>query len=77
MTEDDTDILVWSERLADPLRRVAAGTRSNDQVDRGNIIEEIESVGKEKHHAVGSLLLRALLHMPKAEIWTVSRDVAH
>jgi hypothetical protein len=29
----DTDILAWSERQADLLRRVAAGERVTDQVD--------------------------------------------
>ena len=77
MTEYDTDILIWSERQADLLRRVAAGERINDQVDWKNVIEEIESVGNEQRHAVESLLLRALLHMLKAEAWPLARDVPH
>ena len=40
----DTDILAWSERQADLLRRVAAGERANDQVDWGNVAEEIEDI---------------------------------
>ena len=77
MTEYDTDILIWSERQADLLRRVAAGDRINDQVDWENVIEEIESVGNEQRHAVESLLLRAWLNMLKAEAWPLSRDVPH
>jgi Domain of unknown function DUF29 len=73
----DTDILEWSERQATLLRRVAAGDRVNDQVDWGNVIEEIESVGSEQLHAVESLLVQALRHMLKAEAWPLSRDVPH
>jgi Domain of unknown function DUF29 len=40
----DTDILAWSKRQADLLRRVAAGERVNDQVDWGNVAEEIEDI---------------------------------
>ena len=38
------DILAWSKRQADLLRRVAAGERVNDQVDWGNVAEEIEDI---------------------------------
>jgi hypothetical protein len=68
------DILLWSQQQANVLRRLAAGERVNDQVDWENVIEEIESVGKEQLHAVESLLLQALIHMLKAEAWPLSRD---
>ena len=43
----DTDILLWSERQADLLRRHAAGERVNDaSIDWPNIVEEIEDVGR-------------------------------
>jgi Domain of unknown function DUF29 len=77
MSDYDTDILVWSERQADLLRRVAAGEPVNETPDWPNIIEEIESVGSEQRHAVESLLLQALIHMLKAEAWPLSRDVPH
>ena len=74
----DTDILAWSEEQAARLRRVAAAERLNDaSPDWPNIIEEIESVGREQLHAVESLLLQSLLHMLKAEAWPVSRDAPH
>src|SRR5476651_1094208 len=74
----EDDILLWSERQADLLRRHAAGERANDvALDWPNIIEEIESVGNEQLHAVESLLLRALIHRLKAEAWPDSRDVPH
>jgi hypothetical protein len=71
----DTDILLWSERQAELLRRHAAGERVNDgAIDWPNIIEEVESVGSEQRHAVESLLGQALRHMLKAEAWPLSRD---
>ncbi len=70
----DDDILLWSERQAELLRRLAAGERVNDQVDWENVIEEVESVGSEQLHAVESLLVQALVHILKAEGWPQSRD---
>jgi Domain of unknown function DUF29 len=46
LSDYDTDLLLWSERQADLLRRVAAGERVNDQVDWENVAEEIQSLGK-------------------------------
>lgn len=74
MSDYDTDVLVWSERQAELLRRLANGERVNDQVDWENVIEEIDSVGREQLHAVESLLLQALTHRLKAEAWPLSRD---
>ena len=71
----DEDILLWSERQGDLLRRIAAGEPVNERPDWANIIEEVESVGREQLHAVESLLFQALLHMLKAEGWPQSRDV--
>ena len=71
----DDDILLWSERQAALLRRVAAGEPVNERPDWSNIIEEVESVGREQLHAVESLLLQALVHMLKAEGWPAARDV--
>jgi hypothetical protein len=71
----DDDILLWSERQGDLLRRIAAGEPVNERPDWVNIIEEVESVGREQLHAVESLLLQALVHMLKAEGWPLARDV--
>ena len=73
----DDDILLWSERQADLLRRIAAGEPVNERPDWVNIIEEVESVGREQLHAVESLLLQALVHMLKAEGWPLARDVGN
>jgi hypothetical protein len=73
----ETDILQWSGHQAALLRRLAAGERVNDQVDWGNVVEEIESVGNEQIHAVGSLLMQAMAHRLKAIGWPDARDVAN
>ncbi len=58
----DDDILLWSEQQAALLRRLAHGERVNDQLDWGNLVEEIESVGRNELRAVESHLIQALLH---------------
>jgi hypothetical protein len=74
----ETDVLLWSERQAELLRRRAAGELVNDaELDWPNIAEEIESVGSEQRHAVESLLLRALIHMLKAACWPLAGAVPH
>jgi hypothetical protein len=78
MSDYDTDILLWSERQAELLRRRAAGKLVNEAaLDWPNIAEEIESVGNEQLHAVTSLLVQALTHMLKAEAWPLSREVPY
>ena len=71
----ETDILEWSGQQAGLLRRLAAGERVNDQVDWGNVVEEIESVGAEQVHAISSLLRQAMAHRLKALGWPDARDV--
>ena len=74
----EEDILLWSERQADLLRRHASGERANDvALDWPNIIEEIESVGRSELRACESLLVQALLHELKIAAWPQSRDVPH
>jgi hypothetical protein len=75
VSDYDTDILLWSERQAELLRRHAADERANDgAIDWPNIIEEIEDVGRSERHSVEALLGQALRHMLKAEAWPLSRD---
>ena len=73
----EADILLWSERQSELLRRLAAGERVNDQIDWDNVIEEVESVGNEQLHAVESFLVQALLHDLKAQAWPQSPDEPH
>lgn len=78
MSEYDTDILLWSERQAELLRRRAAGDLVNDaEIDWPNVVEEIESVGNEQLHAVELFLVQALLHDLKAEAWPLAQDAPH
>jgi hypothetical protein len=76
MSDYDADILEWSERQSELLRRRAAGELINEaELDWSNIAEEIEDVGSNRLHAVESLLVQALRHTLKAEAWPLSRDV--
>jgi hypothetical protein len=71
----EDDILLWSERHGDLLRRRAAGELVNEaDLDWPNIAEEIESGGRDELRACSSLLEQALLHMLKAEAWPGFRD---
>jgi hypothetical protein len=73
----DNDILLWSERQADLLRRVVAGEPVNASPDWPSIVDEIESVGNEQRFAVESNLVQALIHILKSAAWPLSRDVPH
>jgi hypothetical protein len=73
----DDDILTWSERQAELLRRLAAGERVNDQVDWENVVEEVESVGRSELHRTESLLTQALRHRLKIMAWPNSPEVPH
>jgi hypothetical protein len=74
----DTDILTWSERQAELLRRRAAGELVNDaEIDWPNVAEEIEAVGRTERRACESHLVQALLHDLKAEAWPLARDAPH
>jgi hypothetical protein len=69
------DILLWSERQSELLRRRAAGELVNEQeLDWPSIAEEIEDVGRSELRSCRSLLRQALRHMLKAEAWPLSRD---
>jgi Domain of unknown function DUF29 len=76
MSDYDTDILLWSERQSELLRRRATGELVNDaDLDWPNIAEEIESVGREQLHAVESLLRQAIIHRLKVIAWPQSDAV--
>ena len=61
----EQDILIWSERQASLLRRLADGERLNEVVDWVNLIDEVESVGRSEFNTVESLLQQAMLHLLK------------
>ena len=77
MSDYDTDVVTWSERQADLLRRVAAGERVNDLVDWSNVVEEIESVGNEQRFAVRSLLINIMRHRLQIAAWPEASAVSH
>jgi hypothetical protein len=63
------DILLWSERQAELLRR-----RAVDDLDFDNLAEEIADLGKSELRACKSLLTQALRYFLKAQAWPLSRD---
>jgi hypothetical protein len=81
----DTDVLLWSERQGELLRRVAAGENVNDQIDWPNIIDEVETVGRSERSALRSHVATVLEHLIKLQAspatdprngWKVSIDRA-
>ena len=62
----ETDVLAWSERQAELLRRLGRGERVND-VDWENLAEEIADVGLSELHSVESLLVLILVHLLKLQ----------
>jgi hypothetical protein len=60
MTTYDTDFYQWTQQQADLLRQGALSA-----LDRENLAEEIESMGKSGQRAVESYLRNILLHLLK------------
>lgn len=73
----DADILLWSERQADLLRRLARGERVNDAVDWENLIEEVGDVGRSEFNSVASLLEVGLTHLLLAHSSPRPEPVGH
>jgi len=67
VSDYDTDTLLWSERQAALLRRIAAGEQVNEQVDWENVAEEIDSVGRSQRIALASHVRVVLEHLMKLE----------
>jgi len=77
MSDYDSDILIWSERQAELVRRIGAGEKINDLIDWDNVAEEVESVGRSQLAQVKSLLIQALAQMAKTRAWPLSGEVPH
>jgi hypothetical protein len=67
MSGYDTDLLEWSERQADLLRRLGAGEKVNNQVDWENIAEEIESLGQSERRSLAKYIRTVIEHLAKLE----------
>ena len=62
----DTDVVLWSERQTDLLRRRAIGDLANDaDLDWDHIAEEIAAVGRSARRELKSRLVRLLQHLLK------------
>ncbi len=73
----DHDILAWSERQSDLLRRLADGERLNEAVDWANVIEEVGDVGRSEMRATKSFLQQQIVHLLKLSAWPDSQAVNH
>jgi hypothetical protein len=62
------DLVRWSERQAELLRRVALGSPVNEAPDWSNIVEEIESVGRSGRAALSRHIRIILEHLVKLEV---------
>ena len=73
----DADMLLWSERQADLLRRLSRGERVNDAVDWENLIEEVGDVGRSEFNSVASLLRVGLTNILLAHASPRPEPVGH
>ncbi len=71
------DFVAWSAQPAELLRRLAARERVDDALDGGNLIEEVECLGRSETRAVRSLLAQAVLRALKAARWPTSEAANH
>ena len=72
----ERDILTWSERQTELLRRVANGERVND-VDWPHVIEEVADVGISELNAVRGLLRQAMIHLIKLHLFPADTARIH
>lgn len=70
----DSDFVLWSERQAALLRRMGNRERVNDQVDWGNVAEEIESLGRNDRREIRSRLRVICEHLLKWQFQSAMRS---
>jgi hypothetical protein len=64
----DIDVVIWSERQAALLRRMAAGERVNDQIDWTNVAGEIEALGISDRRELRNRVRTILAHLLKLQV---------
>jgi hypothetical protein len=67
MSDYESDILRWSERQADLLRRCAAWGMVNAPIDWENIAEEIEALGRSQRTELANRVATILVHLIKLQ----------
>jgi hypothetical protein len=65
----ESDFVLWTEKTAEQLRQ-----KNFDDVDWENVIEEIETMGRNERQAVESLLTRLIEHLLKLGYWESERE---
>jgi len=73
----ESDILAWSEQQANALRRLATRRDLPNELDLDNVVEEIETVGRNELRATESPIRLILMHIAKAVSQPEARAVAH
>jgi len=63
-----TDVVIWSERQAALLRRMAAGERVNDQNDWANVAEEIDALDISDRRELTNRARTILAHLLKLQV---------
>jgi hypothetical protein len=62
----ETDILAWTEEQAAALRALASRRDLPNELDLGNLVEEVEALGRSQLNAVESRIRLILGHLAKA-----------
>jgi hypothetical protein len=65
----ETDYLLWLETTLEQVK-----LRQSDQLDWENLAAEIEYLGIELRHKVGSYLKQLLIHLLLYQYWTTERE---
>jgi len=74
----DDDILLWSERQAETIRRLGKTRRDfPNEFDVENVAEEVESVGRSELAAIESHIQNILVHLIKLAVFPNSRSTPH
>jgi hypothetical protein len=76
----DTDVYAWAQHQAALLREACTGPRSSGafaELDLVNLAEEIDSLGINQRHALGSHLRTILLHLLKWRYQPQKRQTGH
>lgn len=67
MSGYDSDVLEWSARQADLLRRLAAGEHISEQIDWPNVIDGVETVGRSERVLLQSQIALVLENLMKLQ----------
>jgi hypothetical protein len=73
----ESDILAWTEQQAAALRRLAGRRDLPNELDLDNVVEEIETAGRNELRAATSPIRLILMHVAKAVSEPEAPAIAH